>query len=454
MQLLQVAYNLADTIFLGWYDPTAVAAINLAFPLLFFLISIAGGFTTAGSILVAQYTGSDSARSAGRVAGQTLAFVGVLSVTLAGIGLVALEPALAALPTDPATGAEVLPQMEAYLSILFAGIPFIFGFYVFSSVMRGYGDTRTPMAVMLVTVALNVVLDPIAIFGLGAVPEMGIQGAALASVFARGVATVAGVAILFGTDRGPAVGLADLRLESETVREIVSIGTPTAIEQSMTSSAMIVLTVFVAQFGPPVAAGYGVVNRLVSLVLLPALGMGRATNTLVGQNLGAEKPDRAARGVWLAASVVGGVMIVVAAIAAIAPEPIVTVFLQAETEHTAESIRHATTYLRIRAVEFAFMGVLQVVLGAFRGAGNTKTALAVSIVTLWIVRVPVTYALAIAGEWGPMGLWVGMALGDIVAALVAIPWFLRGTWREAVIDNESASILDRLQALVGSLHNR
>ncbi|AWB28635.1 MATE family efflux transporter [Halococcoides cellulosivorans] len=436
IQLLQVAYNLADTIFLGAYDPTAVAAISLAFPLLFFLISIAGGFTTAGSILVAQYTGSDSSESAGRIAGQTVSFVALLSIVLALLGGLVLDPALDLLPTDPETAATVIPQMATYLRIVFAGIPFIFGFYVFSSIMRGYGDTRTPMAIMLVTVALNVVLDPIAIFGFGPVPELGIEGAALASVFARGVATVAGLAILFGTSRGPAVGLADLRLERETVREIVSIGTPTAIEQSMTSSAMIILTVVVAQFGPAVAAGYGVVNRLVSLVLLPALGMGRATNTLVGQNLGAGKPDRAGRGVWIAARVVGGVMIVVAVIAALFPDPIVQIFLQAETEYTAESIRHGTTYLRIRAFEFAFMGVLQVVLGAFRGAGNTKIALAISIVTLWLVRVPVTWGLAIWAGWGPMGLWIGMAMGDIVAAFVAIPWFLRGTWRAAVIDEE------------------
>lgn len=437
IQLLQVTYNLADTVFLGWYDPTAVAAISLGFPILFLLLSVAGGFTTAAAILVAQYTGAEGSEDAGRIAGQAIAFVGLLSIGLGILGVLVTDPLLELIPADPATGAEVLPLMSDYLTIVFLGTPFIFGFYVFTALMRGYGDTQTPMRIMAISVAINVVLDPIVIFGLGPAPELGIEGAAMASVFSRGLATVAGMYVLFRTNRGPDIGRSDLRLELPTVREIVRIGTPTALEQSMVAVAMVLLTALVALFAPPVAAAYGVVNRLVSLVVLPAIGVGQATETVVGQNLGAKQPDRAERAVWLGSVVVGGTMLVVAIVAAAFPEPIVAAILGADSEHTAESIRLGSQYLRIRSIEFVFMGVLQVVLGGFRGAGNTKHALAVALLILWVARLPATYGLAIVLDWGTMGIWIGMSVGDIVGALVAIPWFMRGTWRESVVDADA-----------------
>jgi len=436
IQLLQVTYNIADTVYLGWYDPTAVAAISLAFPLLFLVISVAGGFTTAGSILVAQYTGAEGDRSAGHVAGQTISFVGSMSVGLAILGFLAVDPALALLPTQAETGEQVVPQMAAYLKVLFLGLPAIFGFFVFTALMRGYGDTRTPMRIMLGSVALNVVVDPILIFGLGPAPELGIVGAALASMGSRGLATLAGLHVLFRTNRGPSISRTDLPFDLRTIREILRIGVPSALEQSMAAFAMVTLTVMVAQFGPPVAAAYGVGNRLVSLVFLPAMGLGRATNTMVGQNLGAGEPDRAARAVWIGVGVAGGVMAIVALVAIAVPEPIVSAVLGADTEHTAESISLGTEYLRIRSLEFVFIGVMQVILGGFRGAGNTRTALGISMVTLWLARVPTVYGLAIVADWGPTGIWIGMTIGSILGTLVAVPWFLRGTWKEAVIDSD------------------
>jgi len=435
IQLLQVTYNIADTIYLGWYDPTSVAAISLAFPLLFLIISVAGGFTTAGSILVAQYTGAESERSAGKVAGQTVSFVGTLSVGLGILGFFVVDPALALLPTQAETGAEVVPQMASYLKVLFLGMPAIFGFFVFAALMRGYGDTRTPMRIMVASVALNVVVDPILIFGLGPAPELGIVGAAIASMGARGLATLAGLYVLFRTNRGPSISRADLPFDLAVIRKIVDIGVPSALEQSMAAIAMVTLTVMVAQFAPPVAAAYGVGNRIVSLVFLPAMGLGRATNTMVGQNLGAGHADRAQRAVWLAAGVAAGVMALVAVVAIAIPGPIVGAVIGAESEHTAETIRLGTEYLRIRSVEFVFIGVMQVVLGGFRGAGNTRTALGISAVTLWVARVPAVYYLALVAGWGATGIWIGMTLGHVLGAAIAVPWFLRGTWRAAVIDD-------------------
>ncbi|MFW6018144.1 MAG: MATE family efflux transporter [Halapricum sp.] len=455
IQLLQVTYNIADTLWLGRLSTDAVGAISLAFPLIFLLIAIAGGFTTAGAILVAQYTGAKGTRSAGLVTGQTVMFVSLLSVVIGVVGYFYTRPALELLPSDPETSAAVIPLAADYMEVIFLGIPLMFGFFVFSALMRGYGDTRTPMFVMVVSVGLNVVLDPFLIFGFQSNPlfswlgaggleatvygatgfsGLGIGGAALATILARGVATAIGLYLLFYTGIGPAVSLSHLRPDLSVIGDIIRLGTPSMIEQSASALAMITLTAIVVTFAPPVVAAYGLGNRLISLVFLPAMGLGRAIDTMVGQNLGADRADRAARATWLAAGTGAGVMLVVAVISVVFTEPIVSVFLGSGVENAAETIELGVEYVRIRSAEFAFIGVTQVIFGAFRGAGNTRTAMVLSIVTLWIGRVASIGLLVFVFDWGATGIWVGMALGNIVGAILAVPWFLRGTWKERYID--------------------
>ena len=435
IQLLQVAYNVGDTFWLGALSPDAVGAVSLAFPLLFLLIAIGGGFTTAGAILIAQHTGAKSGDS-GLIAGQTLSFVSLVAAGLGALGFVATGPMLAALPADAETGAEIVPLAAGYLRIFFLGLPFLFGFYVFVALMRGYGTTRAPMRVMVVSVALNLALDPLFIFGVGPFPRLEVEGAAVATLISRGLATLIGVYLLYYTDVGPDIQPAHLRPRWEYVAKITRLGTPSALEQSMTALALVAMTAMVVTFPPAVVAAYGLGNRLISLAFLPALGLGQATDTIVGQNLGAEKPDRAARAVRIAAGTIAAIMLTAGAVAALFPEPFVSVFVTADAAGTAATIDYGATYLRIAAVGFAFMGVMQVVQGAFRGAGNTKTALAFAVFGLWIVRVPVTYALVFVADWGPTGVWTGVVVGDIAGALVAAAWFTRGTWKRSIVTTD------------------
>jgi putative MATE family efflux protein len=434
IQLLQVTYNVADTLWLGRLSSDAVGALSLAFPLIFLVLSIAGGFTTAGSILIAQYTGADSEGSAGEVAGQTITFVGALAMGLGLLGFLFTGEMLAVLPSSVETTDRIVPLAGDYMRIFFLGVPALFGFFAFSALMRGYGNTRTPMRVMIVSVVLNVALDPILIFGWGPIPGFGIEGAAYATVISRGVATVLGLYVLFLSGAGPAVGIGDLAPDLGLIEEIVRIGAPSSLEQSMSALAMLTLTAMVVTFAPPVVAAYGLGNRLVSLIFLPALGLGRATNTMVGQNLGAERAERAERAVYLAGGAGVAVLFVAALAAALVPEPIVGSFMATGTEDAASTIAFGSEYLRIRSVEFVFIAVLQVLLGAYRGAGNTKTALVFSVLALWVGRVPTVYYLAFVAGFAETGIWIGMALGNIVGAIGAGLWFLRGTWKEAVID--------------------
>jgi putative MATE family efflux protein len=307
---------------------------------------------------------------------------------------------------------------------------------------------------MLLSVVANITLDPFFIFGFENNPlftwlnaggieatllsatgftGFGIEGAAAATIISRGLAAVIGIYLLFNTMVGPAVAVRHLYPDREFIEDIIRLGTPSMVEQSTSALAMVALTAMVVTFSPPVVAAYGLGNRIISLVFLPAMGVGRAIDTMVGQNLGADRKDRAEKSVYLAVSTAAGVMLVVAVGAVVFAGPIVGVFL-GEVERAAETISYGVEYIRIRSVEFAFIGVTQVLLGAFRGAGNTKTAMVISICTLWVGRVGTVILLVFGLGWGVTGFWVGMAAGNTLGAVVAVPWFLRGTWKEKYID--------------------
>ncbi|WP_135667790.1 MATE family efflux transporter [Halorhabdus rudnickae] len=454
-QLLNVAYNVTDTIWLGHYSADAVGALSIAWPLIFLFISIAGGFNSAGAILVAQYTGADSEGSAGRVTGNQFIFVVGMAVVLGVVGYLLSDQLLALLPSSPDTAARIIPMANDYMEVFYLGLPFLFAFFVFSTVMRGYGDTRTPMYVMAGSVGLNVIIDPILIFGFAGNPlfalpgldaigatlaeltsfsGLGIEGAAIATVSTRGLGAVVGIGLLFFRGFGPDVRLEHLRPDLDVIRDLVDLGLPTTAEQSAAALGMITMTAMVSMFSPAVVAAYGLTNRIGTIVFLPSMGLGRATNTMVGQNLGAEKPDRAERATWLAAKVAVGILLIAAVVAFVFPKPIVGVFLSTGTEDAAITLAFAATYLQVRAFEFGFMGLFQVMLGAFRGAGNTRIAMVLSIIALWLGRVPLVYLLAVdPGPLGPLGIWIGFAAGDILGGIVATLWFTRGTWKEAVI---------------------
>ena len=456
IQLLQVTYNVADTLYLGRLSAEAVGALSLAFPLIFLLIAVAGGFTTAGAILVAQYTGAEGEQAAGKVVGQTVTVVFSMSLVIGIAGLFYTRPALELLPSDPETSAEVVPLAADYMEVIFLGIPLMFGFFIFAALMRGYGDTKTPMFVMVVSVVANIALDPFFIFGFEDNPLFvwlgmtgfeatllsmtgftgwGIEGAAGATVVSRGIAAVIGLYLLFFTGYGPAVTFSHLVPDTAFIEDIIRLGTPSMVEQSTSAFAMIALTAMVVTFEPSVVAAYGLGNRIISLVFLPAMGLGQAIDTMVGQNLGADREDRAKKSVYMAASTSSAVMIGAAIVAVVFAEPIVSVFL-GEVDRAAETIAHSIDYMQIRSVEFAFIGITQVMLGAFRGAGNTKTAMVISICTLWVGRVGTVVLLVFGLGWGPTGIWVGMAAGNTLGALIAVPWFLRGTWKEKYIDED------------------
>ncbi|CDK39079.1 MATE family efflux transporter [Halorubrum sp. AJ67] len=434
--LFQTAYNLADTFWLGQYSTDALAAISFAFPMVFLLISLGMGISVAGSVLVAQYTGADEEREAEYAASQTVTFAAIASLVLGVVGYFGVDTFLSLMGASQ----DVLPLATSYMEVISLGLLFMFGFAVFIALMRGYGDTITPMLVMFGSVVLNIIIDPFLIFGwtvvenaplVGTVafPELGIQGAAIATVFSRALALVVGLAIMFRGNRGVQIHLRDMVPDLSYLRRLFRIGLPASIEGTGRALSMNLLLVIVAMFPDTVVAAYGIGTRVFSVVFLPAIAVARGVETMTGQNMGADKPDRAEQAAGLAAKFLFGVLSVAGVVVFLFPEPIVSVFVGADQADAAQVVEIGGQFLRYVALTFGFIGIMRAYTGSFRGAGKTLTAAAISVLTLGIIRFPIAWISA--GPLGEVGIWLSFAISNVAGAIIAYAWYRRGTWRES-----------------------
>ncbi|MFB6132367.1 MAG: MATE family efflux transporter [Halanaeroarchaeum sp.] len=453
--LFQTAYNLADTFWLGQYSTEALAAISFGFPMVFLLISFGMGISVAGSVLVAQFTGADEPREAEYAASQTVTFAGIVSVGLGIVGFLGVGTFLDVIGAS----AAVQPLASNYLEVISLGLPFMFGFFVFIALMRGYGDTITPMLVMFGSVLLNIVLDPFLIFGFRANPLFGflgltgleaalysatgyagsgITGAAIATVFSRSLALVVGLAIMFRGTRGVQIHLRDMAPDLLYLKRLVRLGFPASIEGTGRALSMNLLLVIVAMFPDTVVAAFGIGTRVFSVIFLPAIAVARGVETMTGQNIGAGKPDRAGRATALAAKVLFAVLTVGGVLVWVTAAPIADVFT---SDPAVVDVTEA--FLRYVALTFGFIGVTRAYTGSFRGAGRTLTAATISVIMLGFVRFPIAWFAA--ASIGETGIWLSFAISNVLGAIVAYAWYQRGTWREGdltedAIDPEEATL--------------
>jgi putative MATE family efflux protein len=419
--LLQTAYNLADTFWLGQYSTEALAAISFAFPMVFLLISLGMGLSVAGSVLVAQHAGAGEEAQAGYAASQTVTFALVAAVVLGVGGYFLVGPALSILGASDA----VLPGATAYMQIISLGLVAMFGFWVFVSLMRGYGDTVTPMLVMLGSVVLNIALDPFVIFGWGPFPRLGIVGAAYATVFSRALALLVGLGIMLSGSRGVQIRPSQMIPDREYARRILDIGLPASVEMTGRAVSVNLLLFVVGLFPTTVVAAFGIGTRVFSVIFLPAIAVARGVETMTGQNIGAGKPDRAAEAARTAAIAMFVVLSLAGVVAFVGARAIAGVFT-----NDPAVIEVTTSFLHYVAPTFGFIGVMRAYSGSFRGAGKTLTAAAIAVTMLGLVRLPVAW---FGAQWlaSPDGIWVAFTVSNVVGAVLAYLWYQRGTWRDA-----------------------
>ncbi|WEL20910.1 MATE family efflux transporter [Halorhabdus sp. BNX81] len=442
--LLQVAYNIADTFWLagiaGEAGTDAVAGITFAFPIVFLLISMGMGLSVAGSVLVAQHTGAGESDQASVAASQTVTWAILGSAVLGLLGFPLVGPLIEFLGASP----SVLPGARAYMQVISLGLPFMFGFFVFIALMRGAGDTITPMVVMFGTVVLNIALDPFLIYGwtlvenapfVGTVafPQLGIQGAAIATVFSRSLAMIVGLAIMFSGRRGVPIDPRAMVPDLGYLRTLLRVGLPASVESTGRALSVNAMLLVVGTFADPVVAAFGIGTRVFSVIFLPAIAVGRGVETMTGQNIGAGKPDRAGTAAYAAAKVMFAILSILGLIIFLVPRPIVT-----PLSPNAEVTAIAVEFMRYTALSFGFIGIIRAFSGSFRGAGKTLIAAAIAVLTLGVVRLSVA---AVASQYwlGVQGIWAAFFVSNVAGALIAWLWYRRGSWRDGDVRETSGT---------------
>lgn len=427
INLLHTAYNLADTFWLGQYSGDALAAITFAFPLVFFLISLGMGLAVAGSVLVAQYEGSGKSGRRDYAASQTVAFSALAAVLIGAFGYVFIGDIVGLLG---ATG-NVAASAAGYLKVISVGLFSMFGFLVFQSLMRGFGDTVTPMLLMLGTVMLNIIIDPFFIFGWWILPEMGVEGAAIATVLSRTLSLAIGIGILFSGRRGLEISLSEMKPDLSFFKKMMHIGVPASVEGAGRSISVNAVTAVVGwSFANPVVAGFGIGVRIFSMIFLPAAAVGRGVESMTGQNVGAENFDRAGETAREGAKYTFAILTFLGVLTFVFADSIASVFIDQAKENSEIIAQTGTEFLRYVALSFGFIGILRAYNGSFRGAGKTVTAAVISIATLGIIRLPLAYLGSI--HVGTRGVWAAFFASNVLGAVIAYIWYQRGTWRQNV----------------------
>ncbi len=421
--LAQTLYNLVDAFWLGKLGKTALVAPTITMNLVFIGIALAMGLGQAGTTLVSQYRGAGREDEMGRAAGQSLLIQMIAGCLIAVLGFVFAAPLLRLLDTP----ADAFAGSFLYMRWILAGMPLMFVFHSYQGVYSGLGDTMGPMRINIAAVLLNVVLDPLLIFGWGPVPAMGVAGAAVATGLARAVAAALAIRELTGHG-GFRLHARDLRPDGVLIRRLLRIGLPLSVGQTMTSLGFTLLIGIVNGFGSAVTAAFGVGHRIIMTVSVPAWAMAQANATAVGQNLGAGLAERAALSVRRSAVLIAVILLPLIAVMFVYAVPLTRVFVD-----DPEVVAYGRDLLRITSPSLFMFSLILVMFGAFQGSGHTVPMMVVNVGRLWLIRIPFSWLLAVHLGHGPTGLWWAMNLSNVIAGTVALVWFLRGDWKRAVI---------------------
>jgi putative MATE family efflux protein len=420
MMLLQGFYNnYVDTFFVSYLGADALAGLTISSFVLWMLFALAQLLSIGVRAKTARRLGEKNRAEADRTALRGVLYTLAWGAGAAGLLVAATPPLLAFAGATPAVAA----QARAYLLPMALGLPLVFLPFMFNSIFMAAGDVRTPFLIMALCLAINSLLDPILIFGWGGFPRLGTAGAAWAAIVARLLWTYLSIRRLTA-QRGPIALAAHgrLGLAWRDLAGIARIGAPAAGTGILFSAVYLALARVAAQFGPAQIGALKIGHTYEGISFAAALGFSVAAGALVGQNLGAGKPERAARAAWTAAAVIAVFTGAVGVLFRWAPQELAGMF-----GGGADVAHAAAVYLAILAWSQPFMGVELVMDGCFSGAGNTLPPMAVQ-APLTLLRYPVAYLLAVHTSLGVGGIWWAISGSSMLKCLLLVLWFRRGRW--------------------------
>lgn len=419
MAVLNVAQVL-DAYWVGHLGSAALAAVTISSTVRWVLNSLGNGLGTGGMALVARRIGAWDEEAAGQAAGQTILLALGASLLLAGLGLVFAQPLLVLLGAR----AEVLPLALAYIRVALVGVFALIPSFVINSLLRGAGEARWSMRVLILSTTTTVLLEPVLILGLGLLPPLGVVGSAWAFLLGYGAGLILQIVLILQGRTRIRIHVRRLRPDLSLMKQIAGISLPSTVQMTLRSSSRLAILALLGFYGTYATAGYGVANRLLLIALIPCFGLGNAAGTLVGQNLGAGQPERSERTAWWVSVYAAGYIAVAAVLLTLLAPSLIALF-----DPTPQAVAFGAECLRLVAWSEVASAVGVVLARCFGGAGNTVPPVTINLLSLWGVEVSLAWALSLGLGWGITGVWWGRTLANLANGLLFGLWFRRGRWK-------------------------
>jgi putative MATE family efflux protein len=416
--LLQDAFTIVDMIFVGKLGPSAIAAVGMSGTIQGMLFTFIFGISTGTIAMVARFIGARNMLEAENVAIQSILLGIFCYIGIAIIGYPLSSYMLGVLGAEN----DVILQGTAYMRISFLGSITMILSVVLSAVLNASGDAMTPLKVLVLSTISNIVLDPLLIFGLLGFPRLGVAGSALATVIARGMGVVVFLWVFLKGHSIIHLKMPNVKIDLSIMGRIMKIGIFSSIQAIVRNFSYLILTRIVAIYGTFAVAAYVICMRLRMIVLMPGFGLANAASTLVGQNLGAKKPERAERTAWITVGIASAIMAFIGIIYIIFARTIISVF----NAHP-EVVRIGVVQQYVTAGAFGIIGASIVLGRAFNGAGDTLSPMIITCSTLLIFQTGLS--LFLSWKLGIIGVWFGFTISSIIQGLTLMFWFNTGRWK-------------------------
>lgn len=417
--IFQQLYNIVDSIIVGRIlGKEALAAVGNAFPIYFTLVSLIIGLSFGGTIVISQYFGAKDFEKVKRAIGTLYLFLFVTAGILTLLGLLFIDNILQLVKIPE----ELYAGAKTYTSIFIMGLITFFGYNGTAAILRGLGDSKTPMFFMIISTMVNIGLDLLFIIKF----KWGIAGAAIATVISQGGAFITAVWYLNKFHKLINITFTDLVFDKEIFRQTIRIGLPTGLQQTFVSLGMLALQRIVNEFGTDVIAGYSVAGRIDSIAMTPAMIFSQALAAFVGQNIGAGKNERVNKGLKATLIMSSMVAITLTAIVVFTKEFLVGLFNQ-----DPEVIRIGSQYLLIVSGCYLIFSMMFSFNGVLRGAGDTLIPMFITLFSLWIIRIPGSYFLS--ERMGEIGIWWAVPIGWVLGLIMSYFYYKTGSWKNKAV---------------------
>ncbi|WKK66588.1 MATE family efflux transporter [Lutimonas zeaxanthinifaciens] len=418
--LMESIFAIVDIYYVSRVSVNAVATIGLTESMITLVYAVAIGLSMAATAIVARRIGEKDAEGASKAAVQVI-FLGIaVAFVIMIIGILYSKELLALMGAET----DLIEEGYGYTKVLMGGNMTIMLLFLINAIFRGAGNASIAMWTLILSNGLNIILDPIFIFGWGPIPAFGVEGAAIATTIGRGTAVLFQLFILFKGYGIIKIRFRNLILDLKVMFNLIRISLGGISQFLIGTSSWVFLMRIMSEFGSEVLAGYTIAIRVMMFTLMPAWGLSNAAATLVGQNLGANEPKRAEISVWKTGKYNAWFMAMVSIVYLVFGSQIISLF-----NDTPSVVEYGSLCLKVIAMGYVFYGYGMVVIQSFNGAGDTKTPTYINFVCFWLIQLPFAYLVGLNLKAGPIGVFWAITLAEILIAVIAVIWFRKGKWK-------------------------